>query len=55
MWPALGDWRDFAWGSGGESFVNERDVSLKGVVPRDGIAERWGLVAPKKVLDSAKI
>ncbi|KAL3956171.1 hypothetical protein ACCO45_009017 [Purpureocillium lilacinum] len=42
-------------GSGGESFVNERDVSLKGVVPRDGIAERWGLVAPKKVLDSAKI
>lgn len=55
MWPALGEWRDFAWGSGGESFVNERDVSLKGVVPRDGIAERWGLVAPKKVLDSAKI
>ncbi|UNI22812.1 D-arabinose 1-dehydrogenase (NAD(+)) [Purpureocillium takamizusanense] len=55
MWPALGAWKDFAWESGGEGFVNERDVSLKGVVPRDGIAERWGLVASKKVLDSAKI
>ncbi|KND90807.1 D-arabinose 1-dehydrogenase [Tolypocladium ophioglossoides CBS 100239] len=52
MWPSLGPWRDYAWESGGEAFTNL--TTVKGAVPRDDVAERWGLV-PKKMLDSAKI
>lgn len=51
MWPSLGSWRDYAWESGGEPFANSRTV--KGAVPRDDVAERWGLMP--KMLDSAKI
>lgn len=46
MWPALGSWRDYAWVSGGETFVNTRAV--QGVIPRDAVSERWGLI-PKIV------
>ncbi|KOS19959.1 D-arabinose 1-dehydrogenase [Escovopsis weberi] len=42
MWPSLGRWKDHAWESGGEAFVNARDQF--GVIPRDEVAERWGLV-----------
>ncbi|POR38601.1 D-arabinose 1-dehydrogenase [Tolypocladium paradoxum] len=52
MWPSLGSWRDYAWESGGEVFANSRTV--KGAVPTDDLAERWGLI-PGKMLDSAKI
>lgn len=52
MWPSLGPWKDFAWESGGEAFINRRKAH--GAVPRDAVAERWGLL-PKPVLDSAKI
>lgn len=41
MWPSLGKWKDYAWQSGGEAFVNQRTV--KGQVPDDDIAQRWGL------------
>jgi hypothetical protein len=42
MWPSLGEWRNHAWQSGGETFVNTR--ATKGVIPEDdGIAERWGI------------
>lgn len=43
MWPALGEWKDYAWESGGVSFVNTR--TNKGHVPNDEIAQRWGLVS----------
>ena len=42
MWPSLGEWRNHAWQSGGETLVNTRET--KGVIPEDdGIAERWGI------------
>lgn len=42
MWPSLEEWKNHAWQSGGESFVNTRET--KGVIPEDdGIAERWGI------------
>ncbi|KAK2589441.1 hypothetical protein QQS21_012883, partial [Conoideocrella luteorostrata] len=52
MWPQLGAWKDYAWESGGERFTNLRQV--KGVIPVDAIAQRWGLI-PKQFLDNAKI
>lgn len=49
MWPALGEWKDYAWESGGASFVNHR--TTMGAIPHDEVAERWGLIpvmpAPK--------
>lgn len=42
MRPSLGEWKDHAWPSGGETFVNERQTM--GVIPADdGVAERWGI------------
>ncbi|KAG6026785.1 hypothetical protein E4U41_001169 [Claviceps citrina] len=52
MWPQLGPWKDYAWQSGGPSFVNLRQT--KGVVPVDAVAQRYGLVT-NQFLDSAKI
>ncbi|OAQ73563.1 L-galactose dehydrogenase (L-GalDH) [Pochonia chlamydosporia 170] len=52
MWPMLGPWKDYAWQSGGETFMNMRKA--KGAVPIDAVAQRWGLI-PKKFLDSPKI
>ncbi|KAI5459636.1 Aldo/keto reductase family-domain-containing protein [Mariannaea sp. PMI_226] len=51
MWPSLGQWKDYAWESGGPSFVNAR--TTMGAVPRDEVSERWGLV--RNVMDTAKI
>ncbi|PTB62339.1 Aldo/keto reductase [Trichoderma citrinoviride] len=42
MWPSLGSWKDYAWESGGEAFVNAR--ATPGQIPNDEVAERWGLV-----------
>ncbi|KAM0550722.1 hypothetical protein ACHAPJ_008787 [Fusarium lateritium] len=53
MWPALGQWKDHAWESGGPNFVNTRRVTDMGVVPRDETAERWGLIPSG--LDTPKI
>lgn len=33
MWPALGEWRDFAWESGDEDFIRERGVSHRAWCP----------------------
>ncbi|KAG6006528.1 hypothetical protein E4U21_006982 [Claviceps maximensis] len=52
MWPHLGSWKDYAWESGGPSFVNMRQT--KGEIPMDAITHRYGLIS-KQVLDSAKI
>lgn len=52
MWPRLGPWKDYAWESGGPSFVNTRQT--KGIVPVDAIAQRYGLIT-KQFLDSPKI
>ncbi|GAB0136773.1 hypothetical protein EsDP_00005064 [Epichloe bromicola] len=52
MWPQLGRWKDYAWESGGETFVNMRRI--KGLVPVDAVAQRYGLIS-KKFFDSAKI
>ncbi|KZZ95469.1 Aldo/keto reductase [Moelleriella libera RCEF 2490] len=52
IWPALDSWKDFMWESGGVTFVNRRQI--KGVVPSDAVAQRWGL-APTRFMDSAKI
>ncbi|KAG6297334.1 hypothetical protein E4U45_005502 [Claviceps purpurea] len=52
MWPHLASWKDYAWESGGPSFVNLRQN--KGVVPVDAVATRYGLVT-QQFLDSAKI
>ncbi|EJP67366.1 Actin-like protein [Beauveria bassiana ARSEF 2860] len=52
MWPSLGEWKDFAWKSGGPSFINTRKVM--GVVPNDDIAKRSGLSAGRGV-DDAKL
>lgn len=51
MWPSLGRWKDYAWESGGPSFVNAR--AAMGSVPRDAVAERWGLIP--SVRDTPKI
>ncbi|OAQ57538.1 L-galactose dehydrogenase (L-GalDH) [Pochonia chlamydosporia 170] len=45
MWPKLGLWKDYSWQSGGETFTNMRQI--KGAIPIDTVAQRWGLV-PKK-------
>ncbi|KAJ4303908.1 hypothetical protein N0V88_001508 [Collariella sp. IMI 366227] len=37
LWPALGEWLDYTWESGGPSFVNTRKESERGVVPDDGV------------------
>ncbi|KAK3401779.1 Aldo/keto reductase family-domain-containing protein [Sordaria brevicollis] len=37
MWPALGEWVDFAWASPGEGYVNTRRPEDKGKVPDDGV------------------
>ncbi|KAL7813243.1 Aldo/keto reductase [Trichoderma aethiopicum] len=42
MWPSLGSWNDYAWESGGETFVNAR--ATPGQIPNDEVAQRWGLV-----------
>ncbi|CAM1502538.1 Fc.00g045220.m01.CDS01 [Cosmosporella sp. VM-42] len=52
MWPSLGKWKDFAWESGGPSFVNNRGQRT-GYIPRDETAERWGLIP--KLIDTPKI
>ncbi|PHH64477.1 hypothetical protein CDD81_4552 [Ophiocordyceps australis] len=41
LWPSLGPWKDYAWESG-EGHINLRHV--RGVIPHDGVAERWGLI-----------
>ena len=42
MRPSLESWRNYAWKSGGNSFINSR--AIKGIVPKDdGIAERGGI------------
>ncbi|KAL6409249.1 hypothetical protein AUP68_05621 [Ilyonectria robusta] len=51
MWPSLGRWKDYAWESGGPSFVNAR--AAVGSVPRDAVSERWGLIP--SVRDTPKI
>lgn len=43
MWPSLGQWKDYDWESGGPNFANARGAKM-GSVPRDDVAERWGLV-----------
>lgn len=43
MWPGLGNWKDYAWESGGPSFTNARKTM--GVLPNDDIAKRCGLGA----------
>lgn len=53
MWPALGKWKDYAWGSGGADFVNARRVEDMGVVPRDETAVRWRLIP--SAMDTPKI
>ncbi|KAH7186078.1 Aldo/keto reductase family-domain-containing protein [Fusarium flagelliforme] len=53
MWPALGEWKDYAWESGGPGFVNQRAVEDMGVVPRDDVARRWRLIPGG--MDTAKI
>ena len=53
MWPKLGRWKDYAWESGGQGFVNTR--TAKGLVPTDdGVADRWGLM-PSKTIDGRRI
>ncbi|KAH6880779.1 Aldo/keto reductase family-domain-containing protein [Thelonectria olida] len=52
MWPSLGKSKDYAWESGGPTFVNARGAKM-GSVPRDDVAERWGLV--RSVRDLPKI
>ncbi|XWW99270.1 hypothetical protein V2A60_007279 [Cordyceps javanica] len=52
MWPSLGQWKDYAWESGGPSFTNTRKVM--GIVPNDDIAKRCRRSA-KKVVDDAKL
>jgi len=37
MWPALGEWKDYVWESGGPGFVNKRREEDKGVAPDDGV------------------
>ncbi|KAJ4375731.1 hypothetical protein N0V85_009033, partial [Neurospora sp. IMI 360204] len=37
MWPALGNWIDFAWASPGAGYVNTRRPEDKGKVPDDGV------------------
>lgn len=53
MWPRLGEWKDYAWESGGSSFVNTREKF--GVIPKDEIAERWGLLRPSRAMDGPKL
>lgn len=52
MWPSLGKWKDFAWVSGGPSFVNRREVM--GVIPNDDITKRYGL-SGSQAHDDAKL
>ncbi|QPG94229.1 hypothetical protein C2857_005439 [Epichloe festucae Fl1] len=52
MWPQLGRWKDYAWESGGETFVNMRQI--KGLVPMDAVAQQYGLIS-KKFFENAKI
>ncbi|KJZ76912.1 hypothetical protein HIM_03789 [Hirsutella minnesotensis 3608] len=42
MWPGLAEWRDYAWGSGGQGFTNKR--ANRGEVPADGVMERWSKI-----------
>lgn len=35
LWPLLGEWRGYSWGSGGAGFVNDRREEDMGVVPTD--------------------
>ncbi|KAK5995365.1 D-arabinose 1-dehydrogenase [Cladobotryum mycophilum] len=48
MWPSLGDWKDYSWESGGETFVNARERF--GAIPKDEVAERWGLIPSKTIV-----
>ncbi|KAL2119987.1 hypothetical protein VTJ04DRAFT_6948 [Mycothermus thermophilus] len=41
IWPALGDWLDYAWDSPGEGYKNTRGEEDRGVVPDDGIVEEY--------------
>ncbi|KAK8146490.1 hypothetical protein G3M48_003035 [Beauveria asiatica] len=50
MWPSLGEWKDFAWKSGGSSFTNTRKVM--GIVPNDDIAKRCGVSAGRGIGDA---
>ncbi|KAH6606123.1 l-galactose dehydrogenase l [Trichoderma cornu-damae] len=44
MWPSLGSWKDHAWESGGETFVNVRVAPFK--IPNYEAVEGWGLDPP---------
>lgn len=35
LWPLLGEWRNYSWGSGGEGFVNTRKPEEAGIAPTD--------------------
>ncbi|KAK0742955.1 Aldo/keto reductase family-domain-containing protein [Schizothecium vesticola] len=37
FWPALGEWKDYAWASPEDGFVNQRKPEEMGTVPDDGI------------------
>lgn len=42
MWLSLEEWKNYVWQSGGELFVNMREI--KGVIfEDDGIVECWGI------------
>lgn len=43
FWPALGEWKDYAWASPEEGFVNERKPEEMGTVPDDGIVSAHDL------------
>ncbi|ODA76996.1 hypothetical protein RJ55_07513 [Drechmeria coniospora] len=47
MRPSLGAWKDYSWESGGEAFVNTRQVH--GAVPHDDVAEKWALLSTEAV------
>lgn len=43
FWPALGEWKDYAWASPEEGFVNQRKPEEMGTVPDDGIVSAHDL------------
>lgn len=45
MWEVLGpEWKDYCWSSPGPGYVNQRKKEDVGVVPRDGIMEKYSIL-----------
>lgn len=44
MWPALGDFKDQTWTSGGSDFVNQRPAADMGKIPDDEVSRKYGLL-----------